>query len=362
MATARTPTPATAAGAATGGAARATAVAAPPAYQPPPQPPIVIQQPTHVRVKEPELFKGQPGQLEPFIAQLRLYFGFNTERLTTDQDKVVFATSYFRDKAYDWVAARLKDYLRNPGDAGHELREDETNEIFENFNNFERRLTEVFGKVDKARTAVRQIMKLRQTTSAAAYAAEFQGVASKLDWEDDALGALFYRGLKEGVKDELARMERSDELSQLITQAIRIDTRLYERQQERKGQYFPTMSKRQPKEPRGGARNYYGPQPMEIDNLQRPGKGSPKKNKNVQLCYACGRPGHYAKECKQKEPRKPSSRTCYNCGKKGHMARECKGKKLNNLERGKKEMRPKDHGEGFTINMMEHEAKNEEEY
>jgi hypothetical protein len=51
-----------------------------------------------------------------------------------------------------------------------------------------------------------------------------------VEWDDFALTAKYYVGLKESVKDELARMERPDELKELVEQSIKIDNRLYERQ------------------------------------------------------------------------------------------------------------------------------------
>jgi hypothetical protein len=47
----------------------------------------------------------------------------------------------------------------------------------------------------------------------------------------------FYRGLKDEVKDDIVRGERPEELLPMIKKAINIDSRLYKRRLERKGQY-----------------------------------------------------------------------------------------------------------------------------
>ena len=75
---------------------------------------VVVHAPWHIKVKEPELFSGKTGQLRPFLTQLRLYFGFNLDPFCEDYDKVLFATSYMREGAYEWVAGRLENYLKHP--------------------------------------------------------------------------------------------------------------------------------------------------------------------------------------------------------------------------------------------------------
>ena len=50
-----------------------------------------------------------------------------------------------------------------------------------------------------------------------------------------ALKAQYYKGLKDGVKDEIARSEAPDNLQELIEMAVKIDNRNFERALERKG-------------------------------------------------------------------------------------------------------------------------------
>jgi len=64
--------------------------------------------------------------------------------------------------------------------------------------------------------------------SAAKYSAEFQRIAALTDWDDDALVLQYYWGLSEGIKDEIARRDRPEELQEMIDTSINIDSRQWE--------------------------------------------------------------------------------------------------------------------------------------
>ena len=80
--------------------------------------------------------------------------------------------------------------------------EDETNEIFQSYEVFKKKLTQTFGDLDKKRAAERKIMALRQTTSVREYMVQFQKYASKTKWDEDALIVQYNRGLKDKVKGD----------------------------------------------------------------------------------------------------------------------------------------------------------------
>ena len=110
-------------------------------------------------------------------------------------------------------------------------------------------------------------MALRQTTSVGEYTAQFQKYASKTKWDEDALIAQYYRGLKDEVKDDYVRINPAPEtLHEMIKAATKIDTRLYERKLKCKGNYQPRFGARTQSRTH---RPHYGLQPMELDSTQR---------------------------------------------------------------------------------------------
>jgi hypothetical protein len=64
---------------------------------------------------------------------------------------------------------------------------------------------------------------LRQKGSVQQYDTEFTALAILLGWNDAALAAQFYRGLKDTVKDELAKTARPDDYLGLKQLALQID-------------------------------------------------------------------------------------------------------------------------------------------
>ena len=90
---------------------------------------------------------------------------------------------------------------------------------------------------------------LRQIKSAAAYTAEFKTHALKTEWNDNAQMALFYKGLKKEVKDNIAKQKRPNSLKGITILTIRINERLYERRLKKKREYSyytPYKQKRKP--------------------------------------------------------------------------------------------------------------------
>jgi hypothetical protein len=179
-----------------------------------------------------------------------------------------------------------------------------TVEIFNSYPGFVRKIKATFGEVDEVRQAERAIQMLRQRGSAATYTAEFQRQAIKAGWDDKALKAQYYRGLKDAVKDELIKQDRPDNMEELIEQAVNIDNRLYERALERKGFYDTTHKRRDHRPTR-----YTEPMELDATNRQELSPQDRQKRMHDKLCFNCGKPGHMARNCRSGgRSRKPAPR------------------------------------------------------
>ena len=87
----------------------------------------------------------------------------------------------------------------------------------------------------------------------------------------------------------------------------------------------------------GSARGAAGPRPdvRHLRDQMRAGNGSFQRGPPAQarswrgggpadgpaLCYNCGAPGHFSRECKEAPVR--TLQSCFKCGVKGHLARNC---------------------------------------
>ena len=95
----------------------------------------------------------------------------------------------------------------------------------------------VFGDINRERMAEWDLLKLQQTRSTADYMVYFTQLSTATDWDNIALTAMYYTGLKDRVKDKIARGEWPDDLYAIMIMAIRINNCLYEQRKE-KGQTF----------------------------------------------------------------------------------------------------------------------------
>lgn len=269
------------------------------------------------KVNPPTEFTGRRDQIKSFRLQCKLYWEMNPDKFSNNQrNKLLFAMSYLRGKALEWIQPHMEDFIDHPTGAGANAR---TLELLRNDTVFFEALKETFDVGNDTLEADRDLRALRQKTSAAAYRAEFSILAAKVGWNDDALASQFYRGLKEQVRVEITmRHKRPSTLKDMADLAIEIDSRIFEVQMEKKGNYFQGRANtKAQREVPAWKDNYYGLQKMQLDATNgRPGsdKKGPKKGQSPQTnkgmkdksnveCYGCGKKGHYKNECNARKQR-----------------------------------------------------------
>lgn len=83
------------------------------------------------------------------------------------------------------------------------------------------------------------LLLLRQgRRSVADYASNFRIMAARTDWDESTLRGTFHNSLSETIKDQLALQEEPRSLDDLISLAIRIDNRIWGRQQPNKNPVY----------------------------------------------------------------------------------------------------------------------------
>jgi hypothetical protein len=257
--------------------------------------------------QKPNPFDGKvASQLPEFLFQMRITFEARTSDFPTDKSKILYAASFLRGLALAYVEPYFDKRDSTPW--------------MNDFALFAKELTRVFGDPDRRGNETYKLRHLKQTGSASAYAAEFQRLACRLAWNDEALVSQFFDGLKDAVQDELIKIEYPEKLNEIIPLAIRIDNLQHHRASRRSQQakhQTPMQRRHQPAYVTSKPRPFFpnqpapapampatansGPRPMELGATRTAYPRLTEKQREYRrknnLCMYCGEPGHVVHEC-----------------------------------------------------------------
>lgn len=249
----------------------------------------------------PEPFTGNRRMARQFILQCKIKFSGEPDKFADEQTRILYAASYMRGVAFEWVTPFLTKA---------ELTPTNPPECFKTFNTFSEAFLLMFDDPERKSAAERQLFALKQgSRSVAATAAEFQRLQVECSFPEDASYRLFYNALNNDIKDELFRAERPSKFIDYIHQAILIEGRLRERRNERQDIHRSRDPRPSPSpSPRQITVRTQAPDPnaMEIDSIQH-SKGrrkvlteERKRRFENNLCLYCGGEGHRVANCPNK--------------------------------------------------------------
>ena len=268
------------------------------------QPQAPAQVTPRIKVNTPEVYDGTRGiKADTFINACELYMHIKNTDFSSDQERIGWAISFLTDKAARW-SIPYQLVLLNPdmtsGTAVYDPR-------VATWAAFKQELQTAFMDPDQERVAERGMEKLRQTGSCSEYIASFRNFMVYMKWNDSAYKVQFRRGLKEDVKDELAKVDPPTGLADYMALAQKIDDRLWERRQEKRSDSttskpapkISTFVPRTPPTPTTTTTTTItptiNPQYIPMDLSSGRGRLTPeereKRFKN-NLCLYCGQAGH----------------------------------------------------------------------
>ncbi|RKK64650.1 hypothetical protein BFJ68_g18680, partial [Fusarium oxysporum] len=93
---------------------------------------------------KPEPFKGQAADVVPFLTRMKAHFRLYQNKLNSPTKKLLYTASLIQGEAKDWFEPILRDFLENE----EEAQDQDTQNIFTNWENFEKALKNNFGVVN----------------------------------------------------------------------------------------------------------------------------------------------------------------------------------------------------------------------
>jgi hypothetical protein len=236
-----------------------------------------------IKVALPEKFDGSASNYDTFVQSLDNFFALKSSVYSTDEIRVRTVGTLLTKSALSWFSTIVK--TKSP--------------LLSNYSAFLEELQRLFSDPNLKENAQQKIRNLRQGSgSALVYASKFRTLAIDTGFNNDALMASFKNGLKEELKDIMAKSTEPPPktLEELIAAATRLDNRIFERKKE-------TVDNFPKRQYSTGIVSSASPR---FKKLSAAEKQYRIKNN---LCLYCGGNGHSHSNCpkKKKSPGSPTA-------------------------------------------------------
>ncbi|CEL63616.1 hypothetical protein RSOLAG1IB_10899 [Rhizoctonia solani AG-1 IB] len=240
---------------------------------------------TKVKVKAPEPYKGGIGaDAKQWLAHMMGWLTISGSQFANNKDIIMFLLINMEGAAAAWALP-------------HIALIGEKRAVIKTSDDFQREFRKAFDDPDATAAAKRKITKLVQTTTAAAYTAEFRTLQLEIDWNESALQAQYQQGLNWQVQAQMTIMTpQPSSLEAFMEAAVHIDNVCQELEASR---------------------------PPRDNKPSNPLKSSSAPNKGTSTGSPV-KPGdpHYVS--KEEIDKRHANNQCIKCGRKGHRAAICR--------------------------------------
>ncbi len=154
----------------------------------------------------------------------------------------------------------------------------------------------VFDRAVVGREAARRLADLRQgERSVSDFSIEFRTLAAECKWNEEAQWDMFLHGLADRIQGEMFSRELPTSLDGLIDLALRVDSRLQQRDQ-RDHQSLPVTQDYLPIESGRTVSHRSDSEPMQVGRARLSREERERRRKGG-LCLYCGASGHFLVVC-----------------------------------------------------------------
>jgi hypothetical protein len=231
-----------------------------------------------IKVALPDKFDGNCVQYDTFKSSLDNFFALKGSVYSQEEIKVRTIGTLLTKQALQWYSTLVKG----------------NSPLLQNYRLFMDEFTKLFSDPNAKMKSQLLLKKLKQGSgSVLSYFTRFRALALNTGFDQEAQMDSFRTGLSEEIKDVLATsLQEISDLESLVSMAIKIDTRLYDRRMEKDVRSSqPVVSS-------------VADPPPSINSTQIKGKLSKEERERrikEKLCLYCGTSGHSVKECPKKK-------------------------------------------------------------